>query len=267
MHLKNIIYGLIIGIGFIIPGVSGGVLATILGIYNDAINRLNNFKKNIKDNLLYLGNLFIGLVLGIILFSKIILYFFNNNIYSISYIFIGLILGSIPYLIKVVKYKCNQNINLVVFVITFIIGVLLFLAEKNITTSTSISLFRMFIGGIFYSIGKIVPGISGSSLLIFLGIYEYLLNIISNPLSINLSIIRTLIPFFTAFILFSILLLKLINILFNKQYRNTFSAIIGFSLSSTLFIYPGNINIINIILLIISFIISYLIIKKKTKLN
>ena len=133
MHLKNIIYGLIIGIGFIIPGVSGGVLATILGIYDDAINRLNNFKKNIKDNLLYLGNLFIGLVLGIILFSKIILYFFNNNIYSISYIFIGLILGSIPYLIKDVKYKCNQNINLVVFIITFIIGVLLFLVEKNIT--------------------------------------------------------------------------------------------------------------------------------------
>ena len=67
MILHNFLLGLIIGIGFIIPGVSGGVLATILGIYNELIERLINFKKDIKNNLIFISPLFIGILCSILL--------------------------------------------------------------------------------------------------------------------------------------------------------------------------------------------------------
>jgi len=78
MYLKNLFLGIILGIGFIIPGVSGGVLATILGIYDEIIYRLNHLFKNFKDNIFYLTPLVTGVIISILFFSKLILYLLNN---------------------------------------------------------------------------------------------------------------------------------------------------------------------------------------------
>ena len=115
----------------------------------------------------------------------------------------------------------------------------------------------MFIAGIFYSIGKLVPGISGAALLMLLGIYEYLLEILANPLSLTINNIILFIPFIISFIISSIFIIKLINYLLNNNFRNTYSAIIGFVISSILFIYPNTFTISSIIILICSFSISY----------
>ena len=115
----------------------------------------------------------------------------------------------------------------------------------------------MSLAGIFYAIGKIVPGISGAALLMLIGVYKFFLSIISNPLSINLSIIIIFIPFIISFIISAYFILKLINYLLKNYFRLTYSAIIGFILSSILFIYPGHINFISIIITFLSFIISY----------
>ena len=74
MHFKNFIYGLIIGIGFIIPGVSGGVLAAILGIYEEVLNRIIKIKNNFKENISYLLPIILGIKLSVLLFSKLILF-------------------------------------------------------------------------------------------------------------------------------------------------------------------------------------------------
>ena len=258
MILHNFLYGLIIGLGFIIPGVSGGVLATILGIYDEIIKRILNINKNFKNNLLYLTPIIIGILISILLFSKIILYLLDNRLMFISYVFIGLILGCIPYLIKEIKSKTNKNISLISFIIALVIGLFLYLFQKKTTEIiSSPSILKMSIAGIFYAIGKIVPGISGAALLMFLGIYKYFLSIISNPLAINIHTIIIFIPFIITFIISGYLILKLINYLLNNHFCHTYSAIIGFIISSILFIYPGNINIISIIIAILSFIISY----------
>lgn len=258
MYLKNFFYGIIIGIGFIIPGVSGGVLATILGIYDTILNKLNNLFKNFKNNILYLLPIVIGVIISVLLFSKLILYLLNNKLNFISYVFIGLILGCIPYLFKEIKTKTQKNISITYFLITFILGIILFLIEKNNIVDTNNPTFLiMLVAGIFYAIGKIVPGISGAALLMLLGIYEYFLSIIANPLTINFKTICLFIPFIISFIFSSIIIIKLIDYLLKQHFRNTYSAIIGFVISSILFIYPNDLSILSIIIIFLSFNISY----------
>ncbi len=253
MVIKNLLYGIIIGIGFIVPGVSGGVIATILGIYDEIINKLLNFKHNIK----YLMPLFIGIFISILLFSNIILYLMNNKLIFISYVFIGLILGCIPFLLKEIKIKTKKNISILPFITTLLIGIILYFIENNSYNTVNINFFIMVIAGIFYAIGKIVPGISGSALLMLLGVYKYFLEIIANPLNISLKTFLLLIPFILSFIISSIIILKLINYLLTNHFRITYSAIIGFVLTSILFISPNYINITCIFILLLSFIISY----------
>ena len=243
MFLKNIIYGLFIGLGFIIPGVSGGVLATIIGIYDKIIGSLINFKDNIKDNFLFIMPIFIGIIISIFLFSKIILYLINYKYIFISYVFIGLILGCIPFLLKEIKLKTQQYIAFIPFMISFIIGIGLFILEQRLPINNhNPNGGILFIAGSIYAVGKIVPGISGAALLMLLGVYEYFLNIIANPLLINLKLIISFIPFIISFIISAIILLKVINYLLLNYFRYTYSAIIGFIISSILFIYPHSIN-------------------------
>ncbi len=261
--IKNLIYGIILGIGFIIPGVSGGVLATILGIYDEIIFRLNNFPKNFKNNIIFFLPLFGGIIISIILFSNLILYLLNTRLEFISYIFMGLILGCVPFLVKEIKLRTNKNINFILTLFTFFIGFILYIIELNNNNNISNpNIFMMLIAGFGYAIGKIVPGISGSAILIFLGLYKYFLNIIANPFNLNFNIIIEFMPFIISFIISAIIIIKLINYLLNKHFRSTYSAIIGFVLSSILFIYPHSISFIALFSLFLSFIISYTISSK-----
>lgn len=258
MYFKNILYGVILGIGFIIPGVSGGVLAAILGIYDEIIYKLNHFFKNIKNNLLYMVPLIIGVIIGILIFSKLILYLLNNKLMFISYVFIGLILGCVPYLFKEIKLKTNKNISFIPFLFALLFGIFLYIIEsKSLEVTGTPNILTMTIAGILYAIGKLIPGISGSALLMLLGIYKYFLNVVANPLALSFKTIIIFIPFIIAFFISSILILKLIDYLLTNYFRFTYSAIIGFVISSILFIYPGNITIISIIISLISFSLSY----------
>ena len=263
MIIKNFFFGLIIGIGFIIPGVSGGVLATILCIYDEIIYRLNSLFKNFKNNICFLIPIFTGIASSIIIFSKFILYLLNNKLTFISYVFIGLILGCIPYLVQEIKIKSKKNIALIPFIVAFILGNSLFLIENvNMTNNSTPNAFIMGIAGIFYAIGKIVPGISGAALLMLLGIYKFFLIVIANPLSVSFEIIISFIPFIITFIVSSIFIIKIISYLLDKHFRITYSIIIGFVLSSVIFIYPGNFSLLNLVTAIFSFVISYNLSKK-----
>ena len=258
MILRNFIYGIIIGLGFIIPGVSGGVLATILGIYDNLVERIINFKQDIKNNFLYITPLLLGIALSIFLFSKIILYLLNYKLMFISYVFIGLILGCLPYLIQEIKNKSQKGIAFIPFIIAFILGLILYIIQNSLKNSTSNpSTIQMILAGIFYAFGKIVPGISGASLLMLLGVYKYFLNIIANPYLITLKLLIKFIPFIISLLISAYFILKLINYLLKNHFRYTYSAIIGFIISSILFIYPGEISLLSIIITILSFTISY----------
>jgi len=264
MYLKNLFLGIIIGIGFIIPGVSGGVLATILGIYDNVIYRLNHLFNDLKNNILYLTPLIIGIIISILFFSRLILYLLNNKLIFISYVFIGLILGCIPYLLKEIKIKTAKNLAIIPFFLALLFGIILFLIEINsLEANANPNFITMLIAGILYAIGKIVPGISGAALLMLLGIYEYFLSMIANPLALTLNTISIFIPFIISFLFSSIIILKLIDYLLCHCFRVTYSAIIGFVLSSILFIYPNSLSFFSLVIASLSFLISYNLTNKK----
>lgn len=260
--------GILIGTAMIIPGVSGGVLAVVFNVYDKMIYSLINLFKEFKKNFTFLFILGSGIVLGAIWFSKIIIFLYDNHEVLTKFSFIGLILGGVPYLFYEVRKNTGKNVNYVAMIITFLISLFLWFLSSNVlkidldreSSSIIISFLNLFIAGIVYSIGKVIPGISGSFLLILIGMYEYVLGILSNPFSITSSDVCKLIPFVLGLILGVVVLLKFISYLLENNFRLTYSIIIGFVIGSIWVLIPNlkNVNIFSsLAVLLISFLLSY----------
>ena len=120
MNINQLIKGIIVGIAKIVPGFSGAVLMISFNLYDRAIDAITNFFKNPKRNMLFLFNLGIGILLGIVLFSKIIYYFITSYYFYTLSLFIGLIIGGIPFIIKKVpKEKKYLFLSIISFVSVF----------------------------------------------------------------------------------------------------------------------------------------------------
>ena len=259
--LFNLVIGILVGFGAILPGVSSGVFCVIFGIYEKLVDSVLNLFKDFKKNFVFLLPIGLGSFLGIVLFGNVIKYFFNSFKFQACYAFIGLILGTIPALFKQVNFdKCIQLKKLLPLIISFSIGVLLIVFENhfdfnNIVLYFIYNPFYLIFAGFIMSIGIVVPGVSNTIILMCLGVYSEYLSAIA---SVNL---RLLIPLAIGVFLGSIVWLKIINILLKKYHQATFLAIIGFILGSIFVLYPGFsfdlAGLVSIIIMIISLILSY----------
>ena len=236
MRLKLFIKGLIVGLGKIIPGVSGSLLAISLNIYDRAIWAITNFFDNVIDNTKFLLTLLIGIIVSIIIFSKIIIYFITNYYVMTMLFFIGLILGGL--LIFRGKYVVNKK-NIIISLISF--GIIMLLSSFSLNTKYTLSnnitdYLVFFIAGLLDSFATIVPGISGTALLMNIGVYEILILAMSNVTNINLLVsnIKILIPFGIGMIIGFIFLSIIISYLFKKYYQETIAFIMGVSIGSIL---------------------------------
>lgn len=246
-----IIKGFIIGLGKIIPGISGSVLAISMGVYDKIINSFSGFFKDPKKNSLFLMQIMIGILISIIVGTKMI-YFLINNFYTITmFAILGFIIGTIPSLIRKTKYnKKNIIISITSFLLTFALNY--FKVSININISTIIIL------GIIEAFTSIVPGISGTAIFINLGVYEYILKSISD---INYEfLIFYLLGILIGLIAFS----KLIDFLI-KKHGDKFSSIINGLVLASLFsilrnCFNGNIKdiVFGLIIFILASFISYL---------
>lgn len=260
--LSNFIKGIFIGSGAILPGISSGVICMVLGLYEKLLDSVLNFFKDIKSNFKFLFPIVNGILLGIILFSNILLYCFNTIPCQTKSLFIGLLLGSIYILansnIKEKKYTDNQS-QYISFFICFIIGLGLIYLESIVNINneyipnTYNSLF-LILSGFCMSIGIVVPGISNTVILMLLGVYSTYLSAIS---VVNMNV---LFPMMLGAGIGSLIFMKIIQKLLNKYHSQTLFGIIGFSLGSVLILYPGysfNLeSLISIILLSLGFIIG-----------
>lgn len=243
--MRIFIKGLIIGLGKIIPGVSGALLAINFNVYEPTIKAINNFFDNPKENLKLLVPLVLGIIIAIIFGSRLLLHLLNSNKYRTLMFFSGLIIGGTYRFRKNIKYNYKH-----IVIITFIIFLLLSLLNINNIYQLKHNYqdnLIFFLGGIIEIFASIVPGISATSLLMIIGIYENVLTIISNIS--NLSYVSENINLYLSyglgmFISF-VVNIKLINYLLKKQPKLTYSIILGLSLSSI------------IILLILTFKTSY----------
>lgn len=268
-QMRNIIYGTLIGSGMILPGVSGSVIAVMLGVYDNVIFLLNDKKVSIFNKVIKLSPLIIGLLIGITIFGNILLILYEKYSFETMYVFMGLILGEIPVLLNEINKKGEKSIDIKWFIVALILSLCLtFLPEKlslNHYSTTSNAPLYLFIAGFLYISGKIIPGISSSLFLMILGLYDYILNIISNPLSLSLNEIIYLIPFIIGIMIGLIILVKLINYLLKNEFLKTYSAIIGFVLGSVFTIYPGFELSVRCIISIFLMLISFIVIVKMSK--
>ena len=237
--------GILIGTAMVTPGVSGGVIAVIFDVYDKMIYSLTNLFKEFKKNFIFLFILSIGILLGAIWFSNVMIFLYNKHEVITKFSFIGLILGGVPFLIKKIKQK-KQKVNYFAIVITFLISTITLFLSKNVfeinlyqSDYSIMNFINLFLTGIIYSIGKVIPGISGSFLLIIIGMYEYVLSVIANPINAIIYELNKIIPFLLGLIFGVIILLKLINFLLKKYYSLTYSVITGFVLASVLALIPN----------------------------
>lgn len=270
-HIINFFKGMIIGIANIIPGVSGGTMAVSMGIYEKLIQTIGNFfhhfKQNFKNNMIFLIPIVLGAGIGIVAFSKLLKFLLENYAMQTQFAFIGLILGSIPF---VMKKSVEQGFSwkyIIPALIALGIGVTLAILElMGITGNavesfdiTFINIILLFVYGIISAVSMVVPGISGSFILLLLGVYSAIITAIS---TLN---ILVLIPFAIGVAVGILLASKLISFLLDRFYGYTYFAIIGFVLGSLLAIYPGfsfdMAGLVSIICLVLGFIASYLISK------
>lgn len=259
-----IIKGIIIGIGKIIPGVSGSMLAISMGIYKKLIDSINNFFKNIKDNSIFLSKVIIGILISIICFSNVIVYLLNNHYLITMFFFIGLIIGSLN---DIKKPKNNYLITILTFIITTILGFISI--DNNIVIKDNILnfIYYLFVGFID-AITMVVPGISGTATLMMIGAYDTLITTYSSIFNIDLLItnIKILIPFLLGIVIGVIITAKIINYLFKYRSDKTYSAILGFSISTIVLMFirsfNTNLTLLNLFISIIFLILGIVLIKK-----
>ena len=213
----NFIKGFIIGIGKIIPGVSGAMLATIMGVYDKSIFYICNFKNNIKTAIKYLFPIGIGVIVSIILFSKIISLCLDKYYVITMLFFIGLIIGGFSFIVNKVN-KSDYYISIISFII-FSLIVILNINNSYVIKNNFFDFIMFFVSGIFEAIGSIIPGISGT--------YDIIVYSIG-----NITNIRIIIPFVIGVIVTVILLVKVVDYLFRKHNNKMYAFILGMFISS-----------------------------------
>lgn len=274
-----VLKGFFMGIANVIPGVSGGTIALILGIYEEFISSISNIFKEFKKSISFLIPIFIGMGLSIILLSRII-----DRAYKIIPIptvlfFMGLVVGGIPLVIKRINNSKDKitSSNYIIFIITFLLVLSLSLSKIFISSFSNVSFTNMnilsyillFIVGIVSSATMIIPGISGSLVLMMLGYYYPVINTIKEITSFKNLFSNFIILFiFGLGVLLGIAVIsKMIEYLFKKHEKKTYFTVLGFVIASVIAIPISslievkniNLNIGQLLLGIITFIIGLII--------
>lgn len=258
MEWKNFFRGLLMGATDLIPGVSGGTVAVILGIYDRLIVAISKFfSREWKKQLLFLLPLAIGMATAIFSLSHLIKWLLKYYPQPTYFFFIGLILGIVPFLLRKVNYK--KTFQMRHYIVTVLAGIMLaltaFITEKDAAIIEKLTLANgidLFFSGWLASTAMLLPGISGSFVLVLLGKYETVLTAIAH---INLPVI-----FVVAFgiVVGFILTSKFIHYILRVIPITTYALIVGMLLGSIVVIFPGvEKNLFLLFLSLATFVIGF----------
>ena len=236
--LINFIKGFILGIANVIPGVSGGTMAVSMGLYELILSSIGNFFKDIKGNFIKLLPIILGILVAIVSTSKLVTFALTNYKAQTLCLFIGLIFGGVSLIMKKIKGKGSKINYLIFFIVFFFVISLNFLKtgliEISFTNMGIIDYLLLLVMGFIASSAMVIPGISGSFILMVLGYYDKIIYTVStitdfSKLGSNLLI---LVPFGIGVIIGIVFMAKLITNLIKKYETKTYFAIMGFVLSS-----------------------------------
>ena len=228
---------LIVGSTMLVPGVSGGSMAMILGIYTKLISAVSSFMKNKLSNFFFLSVFLAGSLLGIVSFSKPILHLIETYPMPMLYFFMGAVAGSVPLMLKQAQIKQFSWTTPVYIALGFLV---VFFFETTPISGVSAddgadwyTYFLLIIAGFIAAIALVLPGISVSYMLLLLGLYDETMRAASE------FYLPFLLPLGFGLVAGILLTTKLLEKLMNEYPRPTFLIILGFILGSLLELYPG----------------------------
>ncbi|MBL8967171.1 MAG: DUF368 domain-containing protein [Spirochaetaceae bacterium] len=228
--------GLVVGSSMLVPGVSGGTTAIILGIYDKLIKAISGFFADIRKNLAFLALFCAGAGLGILLFSRLLLWATETWRLPMTYFFLGAILGSLPMLKRQAKVASIKPVHVLAAVIGAAIVLSLGYLPKpeSAFSGGGLAHFGMlFASGLIIAVALVLPGISTSHMLLVLGMYETTLGAIKG---LNFGY---LVPLAAGGLAGIVLVTKLIEKLLEKAPAISYFGIIGFVLGSIIDVFPG----------------------------
>lgn len=233
LMLMRVLQGALIGGGAILPGVSGGVLAVVFGIYRPMMAFFSHPFKELKKNLWLFIPVIIGVALGFWGFAKLMaLLFAEDSPYPIS-LFVGLIFGTVPMLVKSAGSQGRRQGDWLALGLTFfVLLAFLILIESVSSLDMPLTPLWSLVSGVVWGFSLVIPGLSSSSILLFMGLYTKIMSAVS---SLDFSVI---IPLIAGIALVAVACAKLVNLLFERHFSLASHAIVGLVLASTLMIIP-----------------------------
>lgn len=258
-NIKNLILliqGAIVGTGAILPGISGGVLCVAFGIYEPMMALLSHPKKAFKEYYKMFIPFLIGWMLGFLLLAKVVEILFSTSSTVALMLFFGLICGTLPELIKTSETS-DKEIGWSPFVLSLAMAYFIFcILEKTAVQEITVSTLSYIICGAVWGLSMIIPGLSSSSLLIYMGLYE--------PMTAGIAAFdfSVILPLLAGLLITVLTLARIVNSLFEKHYAIVSKIIIGIVIASALKIIPTEFeNIISFIISIICFVIGFIIVR------
>lgn len=274
--IKNLLKGIVMGIANIIPGVSGGTMAVSMGIYDRLIHCLTHLFKEFKENMKFLIPIFLGIGIALVGLSFIIEPAFAHFPLQTNCLFIGLIVGGLPAVWQKVKGKGIRISYIIPFVLFFavVVGMAAIGEKEGAAADLSFSVWsviKLFAVGIIASATMVIPGVSGSMMMLLLGYYNPIVAAIKNfvtalaafDMAGILEGCGILVPMGLGIVVGIFAIAKVIEIIFEKFPIQAFWAIIGLIVASPIAIFllgdVGTITVIGILTSIVTFAVGFLV--------
>ena len=232
LFLIRLFQGALIGLGAVLPGISGGVLCVVFGIYKPIMELLSNPFKALKKHARMLLPVLIGLVIGFLGVAKILGFLLNRYPDASVCVFVGLILGMLPSLFRESRKKGVSGKDYIALGVAFVIVLALLLTLQFVSVTITPNVGWYLFCGFCLALSIIAPGMSFSTLLMPLGLYTPFIDGIGN---FDFSV---LIPGGIGVLVTVILFARLVNYLLNRYYSTISHAIIGIVIAATLPIIP-----------------------------
>ena len=254
MYILNFIRGFCMALADSVPGVSGGTIAFILGFYDDFVNSLNNLISSDKNGritaLKFLAKIGIGWIVGFILSVSFITSIFEKNIYQISSLFLGFIISSIPLIVKSERKILIGNKRNAIFLIIGIIVVVAMTYFNPVTNigqsfslkSENLNLLFMayiFISGMVAISAMVLPGISGSTILLIFGLYAPILTAIEQIIRLKFNYLPSILIFGSGILIGILITVRIVRYLLRSFRSQTIYCIIGLMVGSIYSVIMG----------------------------
>ncbi len=277
--IKNILKGMVIGVANIIPGVSGGTMMVSMGIYDKLIHCVTHLFSEFKKSMKFLIPIFIGMAIALVGLSFIIEPAFENFPLQTSCLFIGLIVGGLPAIWGKVKGKGIKISYVIPFLVFFaiVVGLAAMGEKEGNAADLTFSLWscvKLFVVGIIASATMVIPGVSGSMMLLLLGYYNPIVSAIKDFVTALASFdmqgilagCGILVPAGIGIVVGFFAIAKVIEIIFEKFPLQAYWAIIGLIVASPfailMLVGVGSVSIASVLVSVVTFVIGFIVAMK-----